>query len=45
MVMYDRIHDNYHARQIAYEIVSTPEKTHNESILFIKDQAAKKLKE
>lgn len=45
MIMYDRMHDNYHARQMAYEIVTTPEKTHNESILFIKDQAAKKLKE
>lgn len=45
MIMYDRIHDNYHARQMAYEIISTPEKIHNESIHFIKDQAMKKLNE
>ncbi len=45
MMMYDSVNDKDHARQIAHEIVSTPEKTHHESILFIKDQAAKKLNE
>lgn len=45
MIMYDRANDKYHARQIAYEIVSTPEKICNESIHFIKDEAAVKLKE
>lgn len=44
MVMYLRMNDTYHARLVAQEIVSTPEKIHNENVHFIKEEAEKILK-
>lgn len=45
MMMYGRMNDKLHERQIANEIVTTPEKFHNETIHFIKEEAEKLLDE
>lgn len=43
MLMYSRMNDMYHARLIAQEIATTPEKIHNETVHFIKEEAEKML--
>lgn len=45
MMMYRRMNDYHHARLVAQKIVSTPEKIHNESVHFIKEEAERILKE
>ena len=39
MMMYDRLGYKSQARIIAGEIISTPEKIHNENVHFIKTEA------
>ena len=43
MMMYGRMNDRQHEKLIANEIVTTPEKFHNENIHFIKEEAERVL--
>lgn len=45
MMMYGRMNDRQHERLIANDIVTTPEKFHNETIHFIKEEAERILNE